>query len=85
MRGQDKVLVEDVCSRSYKKFPFIKSLGPEVGWYRVGPLARVNVATHIDTPLANAAHTALRTFSGGLNHSTLANHWARLIEVVHCV
>ena len=40
-----KVLVEDVCSRSYMKFPFIKSLGPEVGWYRVGPLARVNVAS----------------------------------------
>ena len=80
-----KVLVEDVRSWSYMKFPFIKSLGPDAGWYRVGPLARMNVASHIDTPLANAAHTALRDFSGGLNHSTLANHWARMIEVVHCV
>lgn len=80
-----KVLVEDVRSWSYMKFPFIKTLGPETGWYRVGPLARMNTASFIDTPLANAAQQALRAFSGGMNHSTLANHWARMIEVVHCV
>ncbi len=80
-----KVLVEDVRSWSYMKFPFIKALGPDDGWYRVGPLARMNTASFIDTPLANAAHGALRAFSGGMNHSTLANHWARMIEVVHCV
>ena len=80
-----KHLVEDVRSWSYMKFPFIRALGAEDGWYRVGPLARMNTASFIDTPLANAAHQALRAFSGGLNHSTLANHWARMIEVVHCV
>ena len=80
-----KVLVEDVRSWSYMKFPFIKDLGPDIGWYRVGPLARMNTASFIDTPLANDAHRALRAFSGGLNHSTLGNHWARMIEVVHCV
>lgn len=80
-----KVLVEDVRSWSYMKFPFIRELGPENGWYRVGPLARMNTASFIDTPIANAALGALRAFSGGLNHSTLANHWARMIEVVHCV
>lgn len=80
-----KVLVEDVRSWSYMKFPFIRALGPDHGWYRVGPLARLNVASFIDTPLANDAHGALRAFSGGMNHSTLANHWARMIEVVHCV
>jgi NAD-reducing hydrogenase large subunit len=76
---------EEVKSWSYMKFPFIKALGPEEGWYRVGPLARMNTASFIDTPLANAAQQALRAFSGGMNHSTLANHWARMIEVVHCV
>jgi NAD-reducing hydrogenase large subunit len=80
-----KHLVEDVRSWSYMKFPFIRALGAEDGWYRVGPLARMNTASFIDTPLAAAAHQALRAFSGGLNHSTLANHWARMIEVVHCV
>lgn len=80
-----KHLVEDVRSWSYMKFPFIRALGADDGWYRVGPLARMNTASFIDTPLANAAHQALRDFSSGLNHSTLANHWARMIEVVHCV
>ena len=37
------------------KFPFIKSLGPETGWYRVGPLARLNTCEFIDTPEAEAA------------------------------
>jgi NAD-reducing hydrogenase large subunit len=81
-----KVLVEDVRSWSYMKFPFIRDLGPEDGWYRVGPLARMNTASHVDTPLANAAHQELRALTGGMpNHTTLANHWARMIEVVHCV
>ncbi len=79
-----KVLIEDVRSWSYMKFPFIRDLGPDNGWYRVGPLARMNTVSFIDTPLANAAHRVLRAFSGGMNHSTLANHWARMIEVVHC-
>lgn len=79
-------LVEDVRSWSYMKFPFIKELGPEAGWYRVGPLARMNTASFIDTPIADAALGELRDVSGGLpNHTTLANHWARMIEVVHCV
>ncbi|MCX7698587.1 MAG: Ni/Fe hydrogenase subunit alpha, partial [Candidatus Goldbacteria bacterium] len=33
---------EEVRSWSYMKFPFLKQLGPEKGWYRVGPLARLN-------------------------------------------
>ena len=84
-RDYHRHLVEDVRSWSYMKFPFIRALGAEDGWYRVGPMARMNTAGFIDTPLANAAHGALRAFSGGLNHFTLANHWARMIEVVHCV
>jgi len=79
-------LVEDVRSWSYMKFPFIKEIGPENGWYRVGPLARMNTASFIDTPLANAALADLKAVTGGApNNSTLANHWARMIEVVHCV
>ncbi|GAA0775955.1 Ni/Fe hydrogenase subunit alpha [Roseibium denhamense] len=79
-------LVEEVRSWSYMKFPFIEALGPEAGWYRVGPLARMNTASFIDTPLANDAHKDLMgVTSGNPNNSTLANHWARMIEVLHCV
>lgn len=81
-----ELLVEDVRSWSYMKFPFIKSLGPEAGWYRVGPTARMNTASFIDTPAANEAHKAFKTVTDGApNNTTLANHWARMIEVLHCV
>ena len=46
---------EEVKTWSYMKFPFIQSLGPEDGWYRVGPLARLNTCDFIDTPEAEAA------------------------------
>ena len=79
-------LVEDVRSWSYMKFPFIKELGALDGWYRVGPLARMNTSSSIDTPLANVAHRELKNLTGGKpNQTTLANHWARMIEVLHCV
>ncbi len=80
------VLTEDVRSWSYMKFPFITDLGPADGWYRVGPLSRMNTAKFIDTPRANAAHEELRESTGGRpNQTTLTTHWARMIEVVHCV
>jgi len=79
-------LMEEVRSWSYMKFPFIKSRGHLDGWYRVGPLSRMNNADFIDTPLAAAAHRDLRDLTHGKpNGMTLANHWARMIEVVHCV
>ena len=80
------VLREDVRAWSYMKFPFIKDMGADNGWYRVGPLARMNTISLIDTPLANAARNDLvATADGPKMHPILANHWARMIEVVHCV
>jgi len=79
-------IVEDVRSWSYMKFPFIKELGPENGWYRVGPLARMNTASFIDTPLANDALKDFKSVTNGApNNAALNNHWARMIEVLHCV
>lgn len=78
-------LIEDVRSWSYMKFPFIKELGPDTGWYRVGPLARMNTASMIDTPLANDARNELMGSDGGITNAILSNHWARMIEVLHCI
>jgi len=79
-------LMEEVKSWSYMKFPFIKSLGHLDGWYRVGPLSRLNNAAFIDTPMANQALKDYRDFNQGqMNHMTLGYHWARMIEVLHCV
>ena len=77
-------IIEEVRDWSYMKFPFIRSLGPELGWYRVGPLARVNACDFIDTPEAEAARQEFKSVTGGRpNNTTLAYHWARMIEVLH--
>lgn len=75
---------EGVKSWSYMKFPFILSLGQENGWYRVGPLARLNAVDFIPTPLAQERFEAFRAYSNGKpNPRCLHMHWARLIETLH--
>jgi NAD-reducing hydrogenase large subunit len=78
------VVAEEVRSWSYMKFPFIKRLGKEQGWYRVGPLARLNVCDFIPSPKAQQAFEQFRAYTGGKpNNSTMHYHWARLIETLH--
>jgi NAD-reducing hydrogenase large subunit len=77
-------IAEEVRPWSYMKFPFIKSLGTEKGWYRVGPLARVNTCDFIDTPLAEKERKEFMALTDGKpNNITLAYHWARMIETLH--
>ncbi|MBL4608628.1 MAG: Ni/Fe hydrogenase subunit alpha [Pseudomonadales bacterium] len=75
---------EEVRSWSYMKFPFLSELGIEKGWYRVGPLARVNNCAFISTPLAEQARKEFIQFHHGLAQAPLAYHWARMIELLHC-
>jgi len=77
---------EEVRPWSYMKFPFMNELGPEKGWYRVGPLARINNCSHIDTELAEKERQAFVAVTAGKpNHITLAYHWARMIETLHSI
>ena len=78
------VLAEEVRDWSYMKFPFIKSVGPEDGWYRVGPLARINCCDFIDTPEAEEARQAFMAVTDGKpNNISMAYHWTRMIELLH--
>ncbi|OHC81601.1 MAG: NADP oxidoreductase [Sideroxydans sp. GWF2_59_14] len=78
------VIFEDVKPWSYMKFPFLRSLGTENGWYRVGPLSRVTQCDFIPTPLAEAERKAFMAFDGGkAAGATLGFHWARMIEMLH--
>ncbi|MBS0586613.1 MAG: Ni/Fe hydrogenase subunit alpha [Proteobacteria bacterium] len=80
-----QIIKEEVRSWSYLKFPYFSALGTGQGWYRVGPLARINNCDIITTPLAEAARQRFKaTCHGGPVHDTLAYHWARMIELLHC-
>jgi F420-non-reducing hydrogenase large subunit len=76
---------------TYLKFPFLKKVGwkgfvegKDSGVYRVAPLARLNVADGMATPLAQAEYEKMyATFGVKPVHSTLAFHWARLIELLY--
>jgi NAD-reducing hydrogenase large subunit len=80
------LIEEEVKPWTYMKFPFLKSLGAEQGWYRVGPLARLQNCDFIPSPLAEVRRREFITWGGGETiHATLAYHWARMIELLHCV
>ena len=80
-----KYFGEGVEKWSYMKFPFLRDLGREKGWNRVGPLARLNVCDRISTPLADAELREFKAYTNGRpNNHTMHTHWARLIEILHC-
>ena len=75
---------------SYLKFTYLKEIGwkglkdgQDSGVYRVGPLARLNVADGMTTPLANEEYNVLMETLGHPAHHTLAMHWARVIEIMY--
>jgi F420-non-reducing hydrogenase large subunit len=76
---------------TYLKFPYLKKIGwkgfvegKDSGIYRVAPLARLNAADGMATPFAQEAYEAMYSTLGGKPvHATLANHWARLVELVY--
>jgi NAD-reducing hydrogenase large subunit len=85
-QGYLDLIEEEVKPWSYMKFPFLKSLGRERGWYRVGPLARLQNCDFVATPRAEARRQEFAAVHGGaVVHAPLAYHWARMIEVLHCV
>jgi NAD-reducing hydrogenase large subunit len=81
-----EVVAEEVRPWSYMKFPFLKALGPEKGWYRVGPLARLNTCSSIPTPEAECARREFVALTHGRpNNVTMCYHWARMIELLHAI
>jgi len=84
-------IAEHVEPWSYVKFCYLKPVGwngftdgADSGIYCVAPLARLNVADGMATPLAQAAYEQyFETLGGKPVHHTLANHWARVIEMLY--
>lgn len=70
---------------SYLKFPYYKPQGYPAGIYRVGPLARLNVASLCGTALADQELAEFRQFGRGAVLSSFHYHYARLIEILFCL
>jgi F420-non-reducing hydrogenase large subunit len=86
-----KYIAEHVEPWTYLKYPYLKSVGwrglvggKNSGVYRATPLARLNVSEGMATPLAQAEYTKMyETLGKKPVHSTLATHWARLVELMY--
>ncbi len=91
-KAQDylKHIAEHVEPWSYIKFCYLKQIGwkgfedgSQSGVYAVAPLARLNASDGMPTPKANQAYQQFYSTLGGKPvHYTLANHWARVIELL---
>jgi F420-non-reducing hydrogenase large subunit len=86
-----KHIAEHVEEWSYIKFPYLRKIGwkgfidgKDSGIYRVGPLGRLNAAEGMATPQADKEYKKMfETLGGKAVNSTLAFHWARLIELLY--
>jgi F420-non-reducing hydrogenase large subunit len=83
-------IAEHVEPWSYVKFCYLKPIGwkgfqdgADSGIYSVAPLARLNVSDGMATPEAQAARDEYFSALGRPVHHTLANHWARVVEMVY--
>lgn len=76
-------IAEHVEPWSYLKFPYYKKLGFPEGAYRVGPLGRLNMVEHIETPMANEELKVFKAINDGAPvENTLYYHYARMIEAL---
>jgi F420-non-reducing hydrogenase large subunit len=82
-------IAEHVEPWTYMDFPYLKKIGwkgfvdgEQSGIYSVAPLARLNAADGMATPLAQEAYEEMYEMLGKPAHYTLAMHWARVIEMI---
>lgn len=76
-------IAERSVNWSYLKYPYYKPMGIEKGLYRVGPLARLNVASKMRTPLAQKEFEYFKAINNGKPvHGAFYYHYTRLIEAL---
>jgi NAD-reducing hydrogenase large subunit len=78
-----EVIGEAVEPYSYTKFAYYKPLGYPEGSYRVGPLARLNIAKSMGTPLADAELAEFKKLAVGPVQGSFHYHYARLIDILY--
>jgi NAD-reducing hydrogenase large subunit len=78
-----EVIGEAVEPYSYTKFAYYKPLGYPQGSYRVGPLARLNIAKTMGTPLADVELAEFKQLAAGPVQSSFYYHHARLVDMLY--
>jgi len=79
-------IAERSINWSYLKYPYYKLYGYERGFYRVGPLARLNVASKMKTPLAQKEFVNFKSMAGNKPvNGTFYYHYTRLIEMLQSI
>jgi len=78
-----EIIGEAVEPYSYTKFAYYKPLGYPQGSYRVGPLARLNIAKTMGTPRADKELAEFKQLSSGPVWSSFHYHHARLIDILY--
>ncbi len=85
-----KYVAEHVEPWSYVKFTYLRDRGwkgfvdgNDTSVYSVAPLARLNAADGMATPEAQKAYEQYFKTLGRPVHHTLANHYARVVEMVY--
>jgi NAD-reducing hydrogenase large subunit len=78
-------IAEAALPISYLKAPYYKPLGFPDGLYRVGPLARLNVADRCGTPEADTEFEEYHQRFGKVVESSFHFHYARLIEALYAL
>jgi NAD-reducing hydrogenase large subunit len=74
---------EAAVADSYLKAPYYKPTGYPDGIYRVGPLARLNVADRCGTDEADAEFVEYHQRFGQVVESSFHYHYARLVEALY--
>lgn len=78
-------IAEGSLRDSYLKAPYLASKGMADGIYRVGPLARLNVADVCGTTASDTELKEFRERFGAPAHSSFLYHYARLIEIIYAL
>jgi NAD-reducing hydrogenase large subunit len=76
---------EKVENYSYLKSAYYKPMGYPAGMYRVGPLARLNVADRCGTTRADQELAEFKELQRAAILSSFHYHQARLIEILYCI
>ncbi|MBS7655887.1 Ni/Fe hydrogenase subunit alpha [Candidatus Bathyarchaeota archaeon] len=78
-------IAEKVSKYSYVKLPYLKKLGFPKGLYRVGPLARLNVAESIEKEKTQSYFETFKNLFGKPSSNLMAYNAARLVELINAL